>query len=105
MKKLPSKIEEIPKSKIRGGRIIMSAYIPPEHFFALTKYANPDQGDQWQSELLRRVIREWLNQQSQEESDQDKGTQGGQGVRIVSSGPVAPPKSSQQGKRLRGAQK
>lgn len=58
MKNLPSE-----KKQKRGGKIDVHAYIAPEVYDELAKYRNVDDGDRWESALLRKVIREWLEMQ------------------------------------------
>ena len=48
------------KKKLRGGKIDIHAYVEPNLFDRLECFRDPDDGDRWESALLRKVIREWL---------------------------------------------
>ncbi len=49
--------------KLAGKKVNMHAYVMPETYEELKRFANPDDGDRWEAPLLRRIIREWLEAQ------------------------------------------
>lgn len=59
---------DVSRSRIRetadgGKQVMISAWIPMAIFQALANYADPDAGVRWESRLLRRILREWLDSQ------------------------------------------
>jgi hypothetical protein len=56
MTDLPSR-----KKKKRGGKIDFHGYIDPVMYDRLSAFRDPDAGNRWESALMRRIIREWLD--------------------------------------------
>lgn len=54
---------ETQKKKLTGKKVNMHAYVMPETYEEMKRFANPDDGDRWEAPLLRRIIREWLEAQ------------------------------------------
>ena|ERR1044071_1316956 len=61
--------------KLTGKKINMHAYVTPETYEELRKYADPDDGDRWEAALLRRIIREWISGQQPQRRTFDNSTE------------------------------
>lgn len=111
MKKIPTRLEDLKPGKIRNGEVHISAFLVPDLYFRIVKYANLEIG-KWESELIRRALRQWAEtqekastQQSQAGSRDEGFESGGQGVKVLAEVPLTPRGSSQRSEQRRRAQK